>query len=350
MGVQGLPPSLTPQGESMGYFWLELIISLIVIVIAAQLLTNALEHFAQKINISAGVTGSVLAAIATALPETFVPILAIVAGTSNKSVNEEVSVGAILGAPLMLATLATFLMAISVVKARGFTGRIRPEKTGMTRDLNFFLIAFFFAAIAMYLPLEPIYLRVITSLILICLYAVYLLRTIKASKQLVVEGHGVIIEEPMTLTRIGLKNNSMTLILQLILGLALLFFGAKRFIASVEELSNALHVSALVLSLLIIPVATELPEKINSILWVRRNKDTLAFGNLTGAMVFQGTLLPAIGILLTPWQPNREVQTCIIITFLAAIWLRVNVSSRGLSIMALCVNGGLYVLYFLLLV
>jgi len=41
------------------------------------------------------------------------------------------------------------------------------------------------------------------------------------------------------------------------------------------------------------------PEKVNSILWVRRGKDTLAFANITGAMVFQGTLLPAIGIMFT---------------------------------------------------
>ena len=328
----------------------QLIIMLLVIVIAAQLLTNALEHFAQKINISAGVTGSIFAAVATALPETTIPILAIVAGSSNKSINEQVSVGAILGTPLMLSTLATLLMALSVIKSRGFTGRIKPEKTGMTRDLNFFLVAFFFAAIAMYLPMEPVYLRAATSFILIGLYVIYLLLTVKASKQLVAIGHGVIIEEPMILTKIGLKNNLVTLILQMILGLALLFLGAKGFIEGVAGLSKVLNISALVLSLLIIPVATELPEKVNSILWVRKNKDTLAFGNLTGAMVFQGTLLPALGILLTPWQPNKAVQTCILITFFAAIWLRLNVSSKGISIMALLVNGGLYVLYFILLI
>ena len=102
------------------------------------------------------------------------------------------------------------------------------------------------------------------------------------------------------------------------------------------------------LSLLIIPIATELPEKINSILWVRRDKDTLAFGNITGAMVFQGTLLPAMGILMTPWEPRVEVLSGVLITLAAAAWLRVNAIRGGVAIWALCVNGGLYVLYLLI--
>jgi hypothetical protein len=34
----------------------------------------------------------------------------------------------------------------------------------------------------------------------------------------------------------------------------------------------------LVLALVIVPVATELPETLNSVLWVRSNDDMLAFG------------------------------------------------------------------------
>jgi cation:H+ antiporter len=107
-------------------------------------------------------------------------------------------------------------------------------------------------------------------------------------------------------------------------------------------------ISPLLLSLLIIPIATELPEKVNSILWIRRRKDTLAFGNITGAMVFQGTLLPAIGIMLTPWAPQREVLAGIIITLIAAAWLRW-MSARGqLQVWHLAVNGALYISYLLI--
>jgi len=332
----------------MIYLWIHLVLMLIIILISSQLFTNALEHFGQKIGVSAGVTGSIFAAIATALPETSVPIIALVAGTSNKLINQEISVGAILGAPLMLSSLSIFVMALSVVKQRGINGKIMPERSGFIRDLNFFLAAFFIAAIAMYVPLEPMYLRTGISFILIGIYISYIILTCMASKALVVNGHGVRPEEPMMLTRIGMKNNIVTILIQLISALALLLFGAKGFINSVESISSALQVSVLLLSLLIIPFATELPEKVNSVFWIRKNKDTLGFGNITGAMVFQGTLLPALGILLTPWQPSKIVQTGIFITLVATAWLRMNASSAGLRIKALMVNGALYLLYLYL--
>lgn len=328
--------------------WIHLFLMLIIILVASQLFTNALEHFGQKIKISAGVTGSIFAAIATALPETSVPIIALVAGTADPLINQEISVGAILGAPLMLSTLSTFIMALSVIKKRGIRGRITPEKTGFVRDLNFFLSAFFLAAIAMYVPRDPIYFRIGISVILIGIYISYVVLTFMASKALVKNGHGVRPEEPMTLTKIGFKNNSFTIYIQLSFALILLLYGAKGFITGVESISKALHVSVLLLSLLIIPLATELPEKVNSIFWLRKNKDTLGFGNITGAMVFQGTLLPALGILLTPWQPGKIVQTGIFITFVAVIWLRINVSNNGLRIKALMVHGALYLLYLYL--
>jgi cation:H+ antiporter len=132
------------------------------------------------------------------------------------------------------------------------------------------------------------------------------------------------------------------------LGLALLVGGAKGFIHGVEDASQLLGISALLLSLLIIPIATELPEKVNSILWIRKGKDTLAFGNITGAMVFQGTLLPAIGIMLTPWVPRREVLLGIVLTLVAAMWLRYLVHKGGLRVWHLLVNGAIYVTYLVL--
>ena len=162
---------------------------------------------------------------------------------------------------------------------------------------------------------------------------------------LVEDGHGTAAEGKMFFAKLGLPTNLWTILLQLAIGLALLIFGAKGFIHGIEGTSHILGISALLLSLLIIPIATELPEKVNSILWIRRGKDTLAFGNITGAMVFQGTLLPAIGIMLTPWQPRIEVLTGVLVTLVAAAWLRLHARSGGLPVWTLLVNGGLYVIF-----
>lgn len=329
--------------------FLQLFIMLIVILIAAEVFTNALEHLGERLGISEGVTGSIFAAVGTALPETSVPLLAIFAGTSSTATNHEIGVGAILGAPLMLATLSLFLMAMSVFKRRTSTGHLRPERTGLIRDLNYFIAAFLLAALALYIPHERDIYRALLGLGMVMIYMVYVWQTIRASKVLVADGHATEAESDMFLCKIGLPNHMAVIITQLLLGLILLIAGAKGFINGVESAAEIIGISALLLSLLIIPIATELPEKVNSILWIRKGKDTLAFGNITGAMVFQGTLLPAIGIMLTPWVPRKEVLIGIVLTLVAAIWLRVMVSQQGgLRVWHLMVNGALYVTYLVL--
>lgn len=323
----------------------ELLLMLVIILIAAEVFTNALEHLGEKLRISEGVTGSLFAAVGTALPETMVPLLAIFAGTENTHLNEEIGVGAILGAPLMLSTLSLFLMAASVTKKRGVGGHFSPERTGLGRDLNFFLGAFSLSAVALFVPHDVVLVRVVLAILMVLIYFVYILLTLRASSQLVKDGHATEANEKMLLARIGLPENTLTILAQLALGLVLLVAGAKGFIHGVEGASAAFGISPLLLSLMIIPIATELPEKVNSILWIRKRKDTLAFGNITGAMVFQGTLLPAIGIMLTPWTPQREVLAGIIITLAAALWLRLLLARGQLRVWHLFLNGALYAAY-----
>jgi cation:H+ antiporter len=187
--------------------------------------------------------------------------------------------------------------------------------------------------------------RAMLAVVMVLTYFFYVMLTLKASAALVKDGHATEADEPMFLSRLGLPTNWTTILIQLLAGLGLLVAGAKGFIHGIEAAAPLLGISALVLSLMIVPVATELPEKVNSILWIRRHKDTLAFGNITGAMVFQGTLLPAIGILLTPWVPQKEVLAGVIITLLAAVWLRIMAERGQLRVWHLAVNGSLYVTY-----
>jgi cation:H+ antiporter len=325
--------------------FIQLLAMLVIILIAAEVFTNALEHLGEKLGISEGVTGSIFAAVGTAMPETMVPLLAIFAGTSSVTTNHDIGVGAILGAPLMLATLSVCLMAASVITHRKLSGHLRPERTGLMRDLNFFIVAFLFAALALFIPHSNIAARYGMGAVMVSIYVVYVWQTIRASKSLVEEGHATEADNAMFLSKLGIPTNTATIILQLLIGLALLVAGAKGFINGVEAASSILGISALMLSLLIIPIATELPEKVNSILWIRKGKDTLAFGNITGAMVFQGTLLPAIGIMLTPWEPRKEVLAGIIITLIAALWMRYLMAKGGIRVWHLMVNGALYITY-----
>jgi cation:H+ antiporter len=90
--------------------------------------------------------------------------------------------------------------------------------------------------------------------------------------------------------------------LQGLVGLAGLAAGAHLFVTAARGIAENLGVSPLILALLIAPLATELPEMSNSFLWLYRKKDTLAVGNVTGAMVFQGTFPVSIGLVGTDWS------------------------------------------------
>jgi len=319
---------------------------LIVIVAAAEIFTNAIETLGSKLKFSEGVTGSIFAAVGTALPETMVPLVAIFGG-SSAHVSEEVGVGAILGAPFMLATLAMCLMGAAAwhFRARRKKISISPERTGFKRDIEFFLFCFTLAFIVAFTPYEYRLLRMFVALVLVLTYFYYVLETVKASSSLVSDGHATEESKKLYLSRIFTEHMGVVL-LQLLIALALIIAGAKGFVSGIEHLSAIIGVPIIALSLLIVPVATELPEKVNSILWIRKGKDTMAVGNITGAMVFQGSLLPAIGIFLTPWTLNLTVLTSCIITILAGVWLYfLACRVRHLSSLYFVVNGFLYAVF-----
>ena len=326
-----------------------LVVALLVILIGAETFTNALEHLGERLKISEGVTGSIFAAVGTALPETMVPIVAVLSSASTQAVREEVGVGAILGAPLMLSTLTLFLMAAFAVHKRGWKDSFHPERSGLERDLRWFLLAFGLSTAAIFVPHQVTWVRALIALVLVLVYFIYLMLTVRASAKLVADGHGTSASEPLflvrLLARIGVPENLFTVLAQLGVGLGLIIFGAHGFVQGVEQLSSWLGISTLVLSLLIVPVATELPEKINSILWIRKRKDTLAFGNVTGAMVFQGSLLPVLGILLTPWEPRREVVAGLILTLVASSYLLLMLRRGNLRPVHLFFNGFCYLAY-----
>src|SRR5204863_9420124 len=93
-----------------------LVVALPIILAGAEVFTNGVEWVGEGFGLSEGAVGSVLAAIGTALPETILPLVAIIVG--HHHVGDEVGIGAILGSPLMLSTLAVCILGITVLASR----------------------------------------------------------------------------------------------------------------------------------------------------------------------------------------------------------------------------------------
>jgi cation:H+ antiporter len=324
------------------YAVLILSISLVFILISSLFFCNALENLGYKLKISDGVTGSIFAAIGTALPETMIPIIAILTSHSN-AVNHEIGVGAILGAPLMLSTLTLFVVAFLLIKKRGLNGTLKPDTSVIKRDLKFFFIGYAIAlfAVVLHKYYNHEFIHILLSIILGICYFIYLLLSFKYSVNN--NDQDNIKVNKLILSYLGLGCNNVTIVFQLILSLLMLTYFAGMFIDNINNLVTWYNFSPFLLSLIIIPIATELPEKINSIIWSKNGKDTLAIANITGAMVFQSTLLPIIGILFTDWGfINLTHMVGIFITIIASFWMYYNIDN--LKLKYLFVNGLLYLI------
>jgi len=128
--------------------------------------------------------------------------------------------------------------------------------------------------------------------------------------------------------------------------LGLIILGAEIFVDAVSNIGTAAGIPPLAFSLLVAPLATELPEKFNSVIWVRRRKDTLAMGNMTGAMVFQSAFPVSIGLLFTPWELHSEALVAAIVALLAGSVLYLTLRIRGkLTAPLLLIQGVFYVVY-----
>jgi cation:H+ antiporter len=277
-----------------------LVASFAVILAGALVFTNAIEWAGVKLHVAEGATGSLLAAVGTAMPETLIPIVAIIGGAEGA---EEVAIGAIIGAPFLLATIAMALVGISALI---YSSR-RPQGTGLRadveildRDLIFFLI--FFGAGALIGIGVPDGLQIPLALGFVVAYGYYVRRTLLG---------GGAVQETDTLRPLyldwtpGDEPPMPTVVLQLIVGLAAMVGGAHLFVEELIHVAESIGVEPLVLSLVLAPLATELPEKANSFFWVREAKDSLALGNITGAMVFQSTIPIAFGLALTEWELDK---------------------------------------------
>lgn len=284
--------------------------------------TNAIEWFGKKLNLGQGVVGSVFAAVGTALPETIIPIIAILYYKGEKA--KEIGIGAIAGAPFMLGTLAFFVTGLAVVIYTIMGKRslkMNADVSVFSRDLTFFLVIYGIAVLTTVIH-HLLVLKAIIAILLLLSYILYLKRSFSDECEQCED------LEPLYFTKVFKVKTGLTwIVIQLLIALAGIVFGAHTFVKYVEDMSNLLGIAPLILSIIITPIATELPEKLNSVIWTGRKKDTLALGNITGAMVFQSCFPVVFGMLFTSWDLTGITLVSAVIAIVAAAlnlaWIKI---------------------------
>jgi cation:H+ antiporter len=242
--------------------------------------------------------GSVLAAVGTAMPETLIAIVALLDAAEG---SEDVAIGAIVGAPFLLATLAMGLVGLFAYLYRNKREQgieLRAHRPTLERDLLFFLALFAVAGLLAWGP--PAALRIPVGIAFLVAYVLYIRLTLHGGGE--VQGEDTL--NPLIFERRAERRQDPALalcVIQLLVGLGAMVGGAHLFVEELLHIADSIGVEPLVLALILAPLATELPEKVNSFFWIREGKDALALGNITGAMVFQSMIPVGIGLIFTDW-------------------------------------------------
>ena len=284
--------------------------SFAVVLAGALLFTNAVEWIGHRLNLGEGAVGSILAAVGTAMPET---LIAIVALLSVNEGSEDVAIGAIVGAPFLLATLAMGLVGLFAYLYRDKREQgvaLKVHRPTLERDLIFFLVLFALGGALAWGPPAPV--RIAVGVGFLIAYVFYIRLTLRSSGE--VQGEETL--NPLIFERRGERREDPALslcIIQLLVGLGAMVGGAHLFVEELLHIADSIGVEALVLALILAPLATELPEKVNSFFWVREGKDALALGNITGAMVFQSTIPVGIGLMFTDWDLSANAIISIVL-------------------------------------
>ncbi|MDI6800987.1 MAG: sodium:calcium antiporter [Thermodesulfovibrionales bacterium] len=333
-----------------------LVFSLFMILLSAELFTNGVESLGRRLSLSQAVVGSILAAVGTALPETILPFVAILIHGGDAA--KEIGVGAILGAPFMLSTLAFFLVGISVFlsflkKKRKF--ELTVEVHSMKRDLIFFIMMY---GIAIFFPMFLKDGHIYIAILLVIGYTAYAYLTFRGESSDILHAEELYFRRMLNSLKMhligwrpageeGYAATGLTLIIfQVVSALAVMVSGAHVFVGSLGKLSLSWGMNPLLFALLVAPVATELPEKFNSVTWTLKGRDTLAMGNITGAMVFQSTFPVSLGLLFTDWSISGLALFSAVLALISAFIVVAEIQVRKkISPLTILFGGTLYLIY-----
>jgi cation:H+ antiporter len=313
-----------------------------VIYFACEYFVNGVEWVGQRLQLGATAVGTVLAAFGTALPESAVTFMAVVFGTTPDQ--KDIGVGAAMGGPLVLSTVAYAVVGLALMRLRKRRPAvandpcIKADQQRLARDQGWFMGIFVFKV---GLGLLAFAWKPWLGIFFLMAYALYVKRELSADDTCAESD----ILEPLKLRPRDAQPSMGWACFQTVLALVVIAVASRIFVVQIEVLGQLMGATPHVAALLLAPVATELPEIMNAIIWVRQGKERLALANISGAMMIQATIPSSLGIFLTPWLLDGTLIAAGLFTMMSigVLWLRFR--RESMSLQTLSAVGGLYALF-----
>jgi len=309
-----------------------------VIYLACEFFVNGVEWVGRKLSVGSTATGTILAAFGTALPESVVTFVAVAFGGS--AAQKDIGVGAALGGPLVLATVAYSVVGLVLLATRQSLKagpELQRQFKRLSRDQGWFLGIF---AFKIGLGLITFAFKPWLGAAFLAAYGLYFWQEMRAEDEGDVEDI-----EPLKLTPGRAEPSTAMALLQTGVALVVIFLASRVFVSQLDALGPALGLKPQLLALLLSPIATELPETMNAIIWVRQGKHRLALANISGAMMIQATVPTAFGLFWTPWRLDKPLLLGAAVTTLAVAAMFLAFRRGIISRWLLASMGALYLLF-----
>lgn len=286
------------------------------IYLACEYFVNGVEWFGRRLKLGATATGTVLAAFGTALPESAVTFVAVVFGKTPGA--RDIGVGAAMGGPLVLATIAYAVVGIALWCNRDRLRRtdvlVRVDHRRLARDQSWFLAIF---AVKVGLGLVAFAFKPLLGVLFLVAYALYVWREMRSDDSAPDDET----LEPLKF-RPGDADPALRWVAaQTVAALVVIAAASRVFVSQLEAIGVAFALPPHLVALLLSPVATELPETLNALIWVRQGKERLALANISGAMMIQATIPSSLAIFATPWLFDTPLIVAGVLTAVAIVYL-----------------------------
>ncbi len=310
------------------------------IYIACEYFVNGVEWVGHRFAMGQKATGTLLAAFGTALPESVVTLVAVAFGAS--AAQKDIGVGAALGGPLVLATIAYAVAGVTLLACR------RPLRgpaasadfAALSRDQAWFIGLF---VIKLGVGLITFAFKPWLGVLFLAAYALYAWKEATAEAG---DSEGEI--EPLKFQPTAASPATGMILVQTLAALVVVFFASRVFVGSLGDLGRRLGLGAQLLALLLSPIATELPETLNAVIWIRQGKVRLALANISGAMMIQATIPTALGLFFTSWRLQPSLIAAGAITLAVMILLYLGFRTGRVSRVMLAAMALFYVLFIAL--
>lgn len=314
-----------------------LLAAAVVIYIACELFVNGVEWIGHRFAVGQKATGTILAAFGTALPESVVTFVAVAFGAG--AAQKQIGVGAALGGPLVLATVAYAVVGWTLLSVRRplRTASAAADFKALSRDQAWFLVIF---VCKLGLGLIAFALKPWLGIAFLLAYALYVWQETRGAQG---EAEGEL--EPLRFAPRATHPPTILAVLQTLIALGVIFFASKVFVGQIDTLGRALRLPPQLLALLLSPIATELPETLNAIIWVRQGKIRLALANISGAMMIQATVPSAFGMFFTSWMLDPALVVAGVVTLAAILALFIGFRTGRMSRAWLSSMAALYVVF-----